>query len=334
MEAGVQHVVFDLALLQAGRQFLGLLDGHGADQDRLLPFVAVLDQVEDRLELLAARAEHDVVLVLADAGHVGWNLDHLEAVDLMEFAGFGHRRAGHAGQLRIQAEIVLEGDRGQRLVLVLDLHAFLGFQGLVQAFGIAPALHHAAGEFVDDDDLAVLDDVIRVALEQDMRAQRRIGVMDQGDVVDVVERAVVEQALLAHHRFQLFHAGFGEGDGARLFVLFEVIGGDVLQQLVDGDVEVRIVLGRARDDQRRARLVDQDAVDFVDDGVVEGPLNHVVERELHVVAQIIEAQFVVGRISDVAAIGGAPFVVVQPVLDDADGEPQEIVDRPHPVRIA
>jgi hypothetical protein len=71
----------------------------------------------------------------------------------------------------IQPEIVLEGDRGERLVLRLDGDAFLGFQRLVQPFGIAPALHHAAGELVDDDDLVVAHDVVDVAREQRVRAQ-------------------------------------------------------------------------------------------------------------------------------------------------------------------
>src|SRR5690606_41703889 len=42
-------------------------------------------------------------------------------------------------------------------------------------------------------------------------------------------------------------------------------------QRVDLYVHVRGILGRARDDERRARLVDQDAVDLVDDRVVERP---------------------------------------------------------------
>ena len=65
------------------------------------------------------------------------------------------RRAGHAGELVVHAEIVLEGDRGQRLVLRLDRDVLLGLERLVQAFRIAAAGHHAAGELVDDDDLAV-----------------------------------------------------------------------------------------------------------------------------------------------------------------------------------
>ena len=124
-----------------------------------------------------------VVLVVALHRHVGRDLDHVQAVDVGEFRRLGHRRAGHAGKLGIEAEIVLEGDRGERLVLVLDLHVFLGFQPLVQAFGIAAAFHHAAGELVDDDDLVVLHHVVDVAGEQLVRAQRLVHVMHQADIL-------------------------------------------------------------------------------------------------------------------------------------------------------
>jgi hypothetical protein len=73
----------------------------------------------------------------------------------------------------------------------------LGLERLVQAFRIAPARHHAAGELVDDDDLAVADDVVLVALEQLVRAQRLVDVVDDGDVLDVVERLALEQPGLA-----------------------------------------------------------------------------------------------------------------------------------------
>ena len=52
-------------------------------------------------------------------------------------------------------------------------------------------MHHAAGELVDDHHLAVLDDVVLVALEQLVGAQRLVDVVDDGDVRDVVERAVL-----------------------------------------------------------------------------------------------------------------------------------------------
>ena len=146
------------------------------------------------------------------------NFQHFEIVDVLEFLGLGQRRAGHAGELLVHAEIVLEGDRGQRLVLRLDRLVLLGLERLVQAFRIAPARHHAAGELVDDDDLAVAHDVVLVALEQLVGAQRLIDVMHDGDVLDVVERIGLEQAGIAQHLLHLLHADFGEVDGALLLV--------------------------------------------------------------------------------------------------------------------
>ena len=95
--------------------------------------------------------------------------DDLELVDLVELLRLGHRRAGHAGELVVQAEVVLERDRGQRHALALDAQALLGLDRLVQALAPAAAGHLPAGELVDDDDLAVLDDVVAVALVQRVR---------------------------------------------------------------------------------------------------------------------------------------------------------------------
>ncbi len=62
---------------------------------------------------------------------------------------------------------------------------------------------------------------------------------------------------------------------------------------------------------------------------------HVVrELELHVVAQIVEAELVVGAVGDVGGVRGLPLLVVQVVLDDADGHAEEAVDLAHPFRVA
>ena len=125
------------------------------------------------------------------------NFQHFEIVDVLELVGLGRRGAGHAGELLVHAEIILERDRGERLVLRLDRLMLLGLERLMQAFRIAPARHHAAGELVDDDDLAVAHDVVLVALEQLVRAQRLIDVVHDRDVLDVVERIRLELAGIA-----------------------------------------------------------------------------------------------------------------------------------------
>ncbi len=231
------------ALLQHLGEGLGLLDRDRADQGRLALAVRRHDLVGDRRHLLAGGAVDLVVLVFPDHVAVGRDLDHLELVDLAELGSLGRRRAGHAGELRVEAEVVLEGDRRQRLVLGLDLHAFLGFQRLVQPVRVAPAVHHPACELVDDDDLAVLDDVVDVAAEQLVRAQALVDVVDEGDVVDVVEVGRLQEARCLQHGLGVLLALLGHGHRALLLVLLPVLGHQLAHELVDGAVELGAVLG-------------------------------------------------------------------------------------------
>src|SRR5690242_18908323 len=81
----------------------------------------------------------------------------------------GPGEAGHHRELAVRAEVVLERDRRERLVLALDRHPFLRLDRLVQPVAPAPADHQAPGELVDDDDLglavfALLDDVVLLAV--------------------------------------------------------------------------------------------------------------------------------------------------------------------------
>src|SRR3546814_8120324 len=91
-------------------------------------------------------------------------------------------------------------------------------------------------------------------------------------------------------------------DLLRLFVLLIIFFAELEDHLVDADIELGLVVGRTRDDQRRARLVDQDRIDLVDDAEVEFAVDHLLTVELHIVAEVIEAELVVRRIGDVAVI--------------------------------
>lgn len=64
------------------------------------------------------------------------------------------------------------------------------------------------------------------------------------------------------------------------------------------------------------------------------PLDHVLEPVLHIVAQIIEAVFVVGAVGDVAGIGRLALGIVEAVDDDAGGQAEEAVNLAHPAGVA
>ena len=191
----------------------------------------------------------------------------------MQLGGLGLGGTGHAGELVVEPEVVLQRDRGERLVLGLDLDVLLGLDGLVHALVVAAAEQHAAGELVDDEHLAVADDVVLVALVELLGLDRVVQVADQRRVrglVEVVDAELVLDELDARPRARRRCAcgcrprsGRPSPSAARA--------------------------GRTRrtsstapsagpgDDQRGAGLVDEDRVDLVDDGEVVAALHHVLD---------------------------------------------------------
>ena len=100
------------------------------------------------------------------------------------------------------------------------------------------------------------------------------------------------------------------------------------------DVPARVLLGRAGDDQRRPRLVDQDRVDLVDDREVVAALHALVDRPGHVVAQVVEAELVVRAVGDVRRVRLLPLLRRHLRQDRADLEAEEAVHPAHPLGVA
>ena len=179
------------------------------------------DVVDDRVELRLLGAVDEVRLVDADHRLVGRDRHDAELVDLVELRGLGHGRTGHAGELLVEAEVVLQRDRGEGLVLLADGHALLGLDRLVQAVVVAAAGEDAAGVLVDDEHLVVEDDVLLVVAEQLLGLDRVVQERDQrgvGRLVEVLDAEVV---------LDLGDAGLEDRDGALLLVDLVV---DVLGQ--------------------------------------------------------------------------------------------------------
>src|SRR5579885_2871829 len=169
---GVEDGVDQAFTLEHAREHFAGLDGDGADENGAPLRVQLFDFPDNGVEFFAFGAIDRVVGVFADAGFVGGDGQHAEFVDVVKLGGLGFRRAGHAGELGVKAEVILNGDGGQRLGFALDGHAFLGLNGLVQPVAPAAAGHEPAGVLVHDDDLVVLHDVFdiplveRIGLEQ------------------------------------------------------------------------------------------------------------------------------------------------------------------------
>ena len=102
-------------------------------------------------------------------------------------------------------------------------------------------------------------------------------------------------------------------------------------------VEGLLALDRrgAGNDQRRARLVDEDGVNFVDDAVEVVALHLVLLARGHaVVAEVVEAELGGGAVGDVAPVHVAALLGVHRLLDATHGEAEEIVKVRHPLGVA
>ena len=177
---------------------------------------------------------------------------------------------------------------------------------------------------------------------QRVRTQRRVEVMHQADVRGVVETLVgLQQSRFGDQLLRMFVTGIGQVNLTRFFIRPVVplafLGFLTLQsrhELIDAHIELSALFGRAGDDQRRAGLVDQNRVHFVDDRVSEPALRAILQPEREVVAQIVEAEFVVRAVGDVRTIGRALLFRRLTALDHAHRETEETIDRRHPVGVA
>ena len=351
MLLGVEHLVGQLFLGQQLSDDLGILDRGGAHQHRLAALVALADVVNGSLVFFGCGFVHAVKLVLATAGAVGRDDHRLQTINFLELVGLGVRRAGHARELVVQAKVVLEGDGGQRLVFGLDGNALFGLDGLVQTVAPAPPGHQAAGKFVHDDDLAVLHHIVLVAVVEVVGAQSRVHMVHERDIGRVVQRgARRNQVELGEQALGAFMALLGQKDLLRFFVQREIARGDhafagtqielallALERgddAVDGHVHLGVVFGLPADDQRRARLVDQDGVHLVHDGKVEPALHPVARLVDHVVAQVVKAVLVIGAVGDVGLVGGLLFGARGLGGVDAHRQSQKSVELAHPARVA
>ena len=349
VELGVQHLMGDARPGELVRKVFALLHADGAHQQGPAGLVDLRDLVDHGPELPGLGGVDHVRHILADAGLVGGDLHHVQPVDGGELVLLGLGRAGHARQLVEHAEIVLEGDGGQRLVLPLHLHAFLGLQCLVQTLVVPAADHESARELVHDEHLAVLDHIVLVPGEQGVGPQGLLDVVVQLRVLRVGQVFHVEilLGLLDALGRQLDRAAANVAHIVAAVLLLdahELVGlADVLDVLAPGEladepVRLPIHLGAflplTADDEGGPGLVDEDGVHLVHDGVVELPLDHVLPVDHHVVPQVIEAELVVGAVGDVAVVGLPPLIGVQIVDDAAHGEPQKAVDLAHPLGVA
>ena len=162
-----------------------------------------------------------------------------------------------------------------------------------------------------------------------MRAQRRVQVMHQADIRRVVQAfTLAQEAALGHERLDMLVAFLGDVhllglliDGVVAGRIFLRLALQARHELIDAQVKFGALLRGTGNDERRARLVDQDRVHLVDDRIGDAALHAILQAVGKVVAQIIEAELIIGAVGDVAGVGRALLIGGLRILDDADAHP-------------
>ena len=219
----------------------------------------------------------------------------------------------------------------------------------MQAVGIPPARHDAAGEGIDDQDFSVLDHIVTVPDQQVVGPQSQIHVVLQLHVLQV--RNVVH----AEEPFCSADAGLGQNDPLFLFDHNKVAGllllhagddiqlGKLLQVPPPGQAARQRITGLVKaggagaltgDDQRCSGVVDQHRVHLVDDGIVEAALHHLIPADGHIVPQVVEPQLAVCHVCNIAAVGRLALRGIHTAQHGAHRQAQELMDPAHLIRVA
>ena len=188
------------------------------------------------------------------------------------------------------------------MVFFVDAYAFFGFNSLVNTFAPTTAFQDTPGELIDNLYVAGINDVILVAAIQLFSPQCHRQLVNQ-----VLLNSVV-QVVKTKFFFNFFDTKFSRNNNALVFFYFVV--NITLQDTNNGRelvIHVCCVSDATRNNERCTRFVNEDAVYFVNNGEVMTTLHLVIKRSSHVVAQVVEAEFVVSSVRDVTCIINALF---------------------------
>ena len=139
----------------------------------------------------------------------------------------------------------------------------------MESLVVTATLQNTARVFVDDNYLAVHDHVVTIFFEQFLGTNRIVQIADQRRVHGVIK--IVNSQFI----FNKINGFFMHADGLFLFVYFVVlIKNHFFRDSCKLRVPLRCLVGRSANNQWRSGFIDQNGVDFVDDGKVLAALNH------------------------------------------------------------
>ena len=341
MLLSIEHIMRNACFSQHVADKFGVFDRGRTDKNRLTAAVALFNVINDGFVFFFCSAINLILLVITNHHAVCRDDNRFQTVNFLEFISFRIGRTGHTGELFIHTEVVLEGNRRESLVFLLNFNAFFGFNGLMQTVGPTASFHQTTGEFVNDNDFAVLNDIVLVFDKERMSTERCIQIVKQHDIRRRIKTlAGRQQTHVDHDFFDFLVTGFGKLHCVLLFInpvvafaLFLFLANQHVGDLVDRNVNIRAAFGRAGNNQRGSGLVNQNGVNFVHDREEQTSLAACAGLVLHVVAEVVEAEFVVRTVSNIGSISSLFLIVRLIGKNRSDSHSEEVVNLTHPSRV-
>ena len=326
----IQHVMRNVAAFEHSAQLFGLSNGSSTNQYRTAGLMAFFNLVDCCLVFGNTCFIDNIRIVNTDHRLIGRYNNNRQIINLLELLLLSLSGTGHAGELFVHTEVVLEGNSCQCLAFAFYLYAFLSFDSLMQAFGETTAEHQTAGKFINDDNLTILNHIIAVAVHQSLSLQ------SAHNLVRVVHTMlIVIQVADAQHFFCLGNTLFGRCYLFLFFInsvilaLFHV-GNNTGQNLI----QLGGFFTGAGDNQRGTRFVNQDTVDLIDNTVIQLTLNHLIFINYHVITQIVKAEFVICTVSNICSISSLTIWEIHIMHNQTYRQTEELVNTAHILAVA
>ena len=211
----------------------------------------------------------------------------------------------------------------------------------MQAVRPASTRHSPPRKLIDDNDLAIINDVRNITFIKCVGPQACRQMMHQANIGRIVKTfRFPNQPFFDQQGFDRFVTFFRQKRLLRLLIDRKVTGAVFLllhrepwNKLVDLNIKIDRFIRGTRNNQRCAGLVNQNRVHFVNDGETQASLYLVRNMLSEIIAKIIKAEFIVSAVGDVRGVS-CPFLFRHlTALDHANRHPEKFENRRHPARV-
>ena len=208
---GIEHFMLNLLFAQQCRNDFRIFNRSRSYQDGLPTTDTVFNILGNGNIFFLLSQINQVPFIITNHWPVRRDNHHLKTIYLIQFERLGIGCTSHTGKLLVQAEIVLESDRCQSLVFILNRDVFLGFNRLMQTIRPAPASHHTPGKLINDDHFIILDDVINILMKQYISPHSRIHIVHQANICRIIKAAALRyHAMLSKQLLNPFMSFFSK----------------------------------------------------------------------------------------------------------------------------